>query len=128
MTMQISKQPVSTQGAPGAIGPYSQAIVAGGFVHCSGQIGIDPATGELVSDDVVQQAERVLSNLGAVLEAAGSSFAHVVKCNVYLTDMGDFAKVNEVYGRFFPDPPPARACAAWPRPGACSSCCSSPWA
>lgn len=110
MTMQTSKQPVSTTGAPGAIGPYSQAIVAGGFVHCSGQIGIDPASGELVSDDVARQAERVLTNLAAVLEAAGSSLAHVVKCNVYLTDMGDFAAVNEVYARFFPEPPPARAC------------------
>jgi 2-iminobutanoate/2-iminopropanoate deaminase len=104
------KNPVSTAEAPGAIGPYSQAIVAGGLVHCSGQIGIDPASGELVSKSVTVQTERVLENLGAVLEAAGSGFERVVKCNVYLTDMGDFAEMNEVYARYFPDPPPARAC------------------
>ena len=109
MSNTSAKKPVSTTGAPGAIGPYSQAIVAGGFVHCSGQIGVDPASGEVVGG-VVQQAERALTSLGAVLEEAGSSFAQVVKCNVYLTSMGDFAAVNEVYARFFPDPPPARAC------------------
>ena len=103
---------VSTSGAPGAIGPYSQAVVAGGLVHCSGQIALDPGSGALVGEgDVVAQTERVLANLCAVLEAAGSGPARVLKCNVYLKDMGDFAAVNEVYGRTFPgDEPPARAC------------------
>ena len=105
-----TRTPVATDGAPGAIGPYSQAIVAAGLVHCSGQIGIDPASGELVSSDVALQAERVLQNLSAVLEAAGSGLDRVLKCNVYLTDMGDFATVNDVYARFFTDPAPARAC------------------
>jgi len=108
--MTPTRNPVATAGAPGAIGPYSQAIVAAGLVHCSGQIGIDPASGELVPGGVAAQAERVLENLGAVLAEAGSGFDRVVKCNVYLTDMGDFAAVNEVYARYFPDPPPARAC------------------
>ena len=104
---------VQTPEAPAAIGPYSQAVVAGGFVHCSGQVALDPRTGELVPGDVAVQAERVLNNLRAVLEAAGSSLERVVKCNVYLTDMGDFAALNEVYARFFDGPePPARATVA----------------
>lgn len=103
---------ISTTGAPGAIGPYSQAVVAGGIVHCSGQIALDPQSGALVGEgDVVAQAERVLTNLSAVLEAAGSGPEQVLKCNVYLKDMGDFAAVNEVYGRTFSgEEPPARAC------------------
>ena len=101
---------VSTPSAPAAIGPYSQAIVAGGFVHCSGQIALDPATGALVPGDVAAQAERVLANLEAVLAAAGSSLARAVKCTVYLKSMSDFAAVNAVYARHFPgDSPPARA-------------------
>jgi 2-iminobutanoate/2-iminopropanoate deaminase len=104
---------VHTDRAPAAIGPYSQAVVAAGLVHCSGQIAIDPATQELVQGDVVAQAERCLENLGAVLSAAGSSFERVLKCNVYLTDMADFARVNEVYARYFTgDEPPARAAVA----------------
>ena len=103
------KETVSTENAPGAIGPYSQAIKANGTVFCSGQIPIDPATGEFVSDDVAEQTEQVLKNLGAVLEAAGSSFDHVVKTTVFLADMGDFAAMNEVYGRYFSDNKPARA-------------------
>jgi len=104
---------VHTESAPAAIGAYSQAVIAAGLVHCSGQIALDPATGALIEGDVTAQAERVLTNLGAVLEAAGSSFARVVKCNVYLSDMADFAAVNEVYGRYFTgDEPPARACVA----------------
>lgn len=104
---------VHTDQAPAAIGPYSQAVVAAGLVHCSGQIAIDPATQELVQGDVVAQAERCLENLGAVLSAAGSSFERVLKCNVYLADMGDFARVNEVYARYFTgDEPPARAAVA----------------
>jgi 2-iminobutanoate/2-iminopropanoate deaminase len=103
------KQTVSTENAPGAIGPYSQAIKANGMVFCSGQIPIDPATGEFVSDDVADQTEQVLKNLGAVLEAAGSSFDQVVKTTVFLADMGDFAAMNEVYARYFSDNKPARA-------------------
>ena len=107
------KKIVSTKGAPAAIGPYSQAVVAGGFVHCSGQIALDPQSGALVPGDVRDQAERVMANLAAVLEAAGSSFERVVKCNVYLTTMDDFAAVNEVYGRRFPQgAAPARATVA----------------
>lgn len=104
------KQIVSTPEAPAAIGPYSQAVLAGGLVHCSGQIALDPRTGELVAGGAREQAERVLGNLAAVLAAAGSSFERVVKCNVYLTSMADFAAVNEVYGRHFPPgQAPARA-------------------
>lgn len=105
------RHPVNTSDAPAAIGPYNQAVVGGGLVHCSGQIALDPATGELVGDDVVTQADQALKNLGAVLEAAGSSYARVLKCNVYLKDMGDFAAVNEVYTRYFNrEDAPARAC------------------
>jgi 2-iminobutanoate/2-iminopropanoate deaminase len=107
------KSIVSTKAAPAAIGPYSQAVVAGGFVHCSGQIALDPATGELVPGGVREQAEQVMANLGAVLAAAGSGFDRVVKCNVYLDKMSDFAVVNEVYGRHFPaGSAPARATVA----------------
>jgi len=106
-----SRRPVQTDLAPAAIGPYSQAIVGGGFVHCSGQIPLDPKSGELVGGDVAAQTEQVLKNLGEVLKAAGSSFERVVKCNVYLVDMGDFAAMNGVYAKFFAgDEPPARAC------------------
>ncbi len=104
---------VSTPDAPAAIGPYSQAIIAGGFVHCSGQIALDPKTMQLVEGDVTVQTERVLKNLAAVLAAAGTSLAKVVKCNVYLSDMGSFAAMNEVYARFFAgEAPPARATVA----------------
>ena len=106
------RETVSTSGAPGAIGPYSQAVIAGGLVHCSGQIALDPESGALVGEgDVVAQAERALANLCAVLEAAGSGPERVLKCNLYLVDMGDFAAVNEVYARTFSgEDPPARAC------------------
>jgi len=108
-----TRKVVKTPDAPAAIGPYSQAIIAGGFVHCSGQIALDPATGELLTGDISAQTERVLKNLAAVLAAAGSSLAKVVKVNVYLSDMGHFAAVNEVYGRYFSgDSPPARATVA----------------
>jgi len=107
----MSLSSITTSSAPAAIGPYSQAVSAAGLVHCSGQIALDPATMQIVGDDAAQQAERVLTNLGAVLEAAGSSLARAVKCTVYLVDMGDFAAVNEVYARFFVgESPPARAC------------------
>ena len=100
---------VETERAPRAIGPYSQAVVAGGFVFASGQIPIDPQTGEFVAGGVREQTEQVMRNLAAVLEAAGSSFADIVKTTVYLADMNDFAAMNEVYGRFFETAPPARA-------------------
>jgi 2-iminobutanoate/2-iminopropanoate deaminase len=105
----MSKQAVTSSGAPAAIGPYSQAIRAGDFLFASGQIPLDPATGALVEGSVREQTHRVLQNLGAVLEAAGLSFAHVVKTTVYLADMTDFAAVNEIYGTYFPAPAPARA-------------------
>jgi 2-iminobutanoate/2-iminopropanoate deaminase len=101
--------PVSTQSAPAAIGPYSQAVVAGDLVFTSGQIPLDPATGQLLGGDIRAQTERVMENLAAVLAAAGASFAEVVKATIYLADMADFAAVNEVYGRRFPSAPPARS-------------------
>jgi 2-iminobutanoate/2-iminopropanoate deaminase len=104
---------VSTDHAPAAIGPYSQAIRTGELLFCSGQIPLDPSTGEIVKEDVEGQAQRCLENLTAVCEAAGASLANAVRCTVYLTDMGDFARVNEVYGRFFEgDDPPARVAVA----------------
>lgn len=100
---------VRTADAPGAIGPYSQAVVAAGLVFVSGQIPIDPRTGEFVPGGVAEQTEQVLRNLSAVLEAAGSSLERVVKTTVFLADMNDFAVMNEVYGRHFKTEPPARA-------------------
>jgi 2-iminobutanoate/2-iminopropanoate deaminase len=103
---------VSTDQAPRAIGPYSQAIVAGKLVFTAGQIALDPGTMELVGGDVAAQTDRVLQNVAAVLEAAGSSLGHVIKTTVYLLDMGDFAKMNEVYTRHFGDHRPARSTVA----------------
>ena len=100
---------VSTKDGPQAIGPYSQAIKAGGFVFVSGQIAIDPATSQVVQGDISAQTERVMKNLGAILNAAGSSLAQVVKSTVYLKNMSEFAAMNEVYGRYFKSAPPARA-------------------
>lgn len=103
------KEIISTENAPGAIGPYSQAIKTGGMIFCSGQIPIDPATGEFVSDSVAEQTEQVLKNLNAVLEAAGAGLNNVVKTTVFLADMNDFVAMNEVYARFFSENKPARA-------------------
>ena len=103
------KEIISTENAPGAIGPYSQAVKVGNMIFCSGQIPIDPKTGEFVSDDVAEQTEQVLRNLNAVLEAAGSSLNNVVKTTVFLADMNDFVAMNEVYARFFSENKPARA-------------------
>lgn len=100
---------VSTDKAPGAIGPYSQAIKVNGMVFCSGQIPIDPATSEFVSDDIAEQTVQVFKNLTAVLEAAGSGLDKVVKTTVFLADMGDFAAMNEVYEKYFTENKPARA-------------------
>jgi 2-iminobutanoate/2-iminopropanoate deaminase len=109
---------VSTTGAPGAIGPYSQAVRAGAFLFASGQIPLDPATGRIVDGGIAEQTQQVLRNLGAVLSAAGASYARVVKTTVYLADMADFGAMNEVYAGYFTDPAPARAtiqAAALPR-------------
>jgi len=100
---------ISTDGAPAAAGPYSQAIRSGDLVFTAGQLGIDPATGELAADDVAGQAERALANLGAILEAAGSGLDRLVKVTVYLADIGDWPAVNEVYARMVPEPFPARS-------------------
>ena len=103
------KQIIQTEGAPKAIGPYSQAIKAGGFVFASGQIPLDPATGQFVSGGISEQTRQVMKNLTAVLEAAGSGLDQVVKTTVFLADMEEFAAMNEVYATFFPSEPPARA-------------------
>lgn len=111
---------ISTPHAPGAIGPYSQAIRTDGYLFCSGQLGLDPATGEFAAGDVGAQAEQALRNLSAVLEVGGLSFADVVKTTIFLADMADFATVNGIYARFVTDPPPARstvAVAALPKGG-----------
>jgi 2-iminobutanoate/2-iminopropanoate deaminase len=103
------KEVISTQHGPKAIGPYSQAVKANGFVFVSGQIAFDPATGQLVEGDVARQTERVIENLKAILEAAGSSLHKAVKTTVFLKDMNDFSAMNEVYARSFPSAPPARS-------------------
>jgi 2-iminobutanoate/2-iminopropanoate deaminase len=107
--MTMKKQIVSTPHAPAAIGPYSQAVRAQGFVFLSGQIPLDPATGQMIEGDIVAQTKRVMENLDAVLSAAGTSFGKVLRATIFLVDLGDFAKVNEVYGGYFPSEPPARA-------------------
>ncbi len=104
----MTREAIATGGAPAAIGPYSQAIETDGFVFCSGQLGLDPATGNLL-DGIEAQAERAMLNLRSVLDAAGATFEDVVKTTIFLADMGDFAVVNAIYGRFMPDPPPARS-------------------
>jgi 2-iminobutanoate/2-iminopropanoate deaminase len=103
------KKTISTDSAPKAIGPYTQAIIANGFAFLSGQIPLDPATNTLIEGDIAAQTERVLQNIRAVLEACGSSLGQVVKTTVFLKDMGEFAKMNEVYGRHFSENPPARS-------------------
>jgi len=103
---------ISTDQAPAAIGPYSQAVQAGGLLFCSGQIPLDPATGELVSGDIRQETRRVMENLHGVLQAAGCDFGQVLRTTIYLVDMADFPVVNEVYGEFFPAVKPARATVA----------------
>lgn len=105
----MTRHAISTSGAPGAIGPYSQAIASEDLVFCSGQVGLDPVTGELVEGGVEAQAERALRNLAAVLDAAGCSFDDVVKTTIFLADIADFAAVNAIYARFVADPPPARS-------------------
>jgi 2-iminobutanoate/2-iminopropanoate deaminase len=105
----VSKEVISTPNAPAAIGPYSQAVRTGNLIFVSGQIPLDPATGQLVRGDIGTQTQQVLENLAAVLEAAGSSLAKVVKTTVYLRDLGEFGRMNEIYAKFFAANPPARA-------------------
>jgi 2-iminobutanoate/2-iminopropanoate deaminase len=107
----MSRKSVSTTAAPAALGPYSQAIVAQGLVFCSGMPGIDPETGS-IPEGIEAQTEQALRNLGAVLEAAGSSLSRLVKTTIFYADVEDFAALNEVYARFMPDPPPARSAPA----------------
>ena len=112
------KRRIETDFAPKPVGPYSQGIEWDGWVWCAGMVGLDPRSGQLVEGGVAAETERALRNLEAVLDAAGASFADVVKTTVFLADIADFTSVNEVYARFFPDPPPARstfAVAALPR-------------
>ncbi|MEI6243965.1 MAG: RidA family protein [Acidobacteriota bacterium] len=107
--MSTDRKALTTADAPAAIGPYSQAITAGDFLFASGQIPLDPATGQLVDGGIAEQTHRVFKNLAAILAAAGIGFEKVVKTNVYLSDMTDFATMNEIYGTYFPSPAPARA-------------------
>ena len=103
------KKPISTTEAPGAIGPYSQAMRSGQFLFCSGQIPLDPKTGEMVAGDIAMQTRRVMDNIGALLRTESLTFEHVVKTTIFLTNLGDFQKVNEIYGSYFKQDPPARS-------------------
>ena len=103
------KKIISTSDAPSAIGPYSQAVRSGSFLFCSGQIPLDPKSGQIVPGDIAAQTRRVLDNIGAVLEAEDLTFDHVVKTTIFLTNLGDFQTVNEVYGSYFKQDPPARS-------------------
>jgi 2-iminobutanoate/2-iminopropanoate deaminase len=105
----MQREIIHTTQAPAAVGPYSQGVRVGNFLFTAGQIGLDPATGKMVSDDVAVQTERVLQNLTAILAEAGTSMDQVIKSTVFLMDMADFAAMNAVYGRFFPQNPPARS-------------------
>src|ERR687887_1820073 len=111
MEAGMARKVVQSNEAPKAIGPYSQAVQvpSGTMTFLSGQVPLDPKSGELVQGDIIRQTERVMENLQAVLKAAGTDFGHVVRSTIYLTDLKDFGQVNEVYGRYFPDAPPARA-------------------
>jgi len=108
----MNMKTITTANAPAAIGPYSQAVQAGNLLFCSGQIPLDPVTGELVAGDIRRQAEQVMENIAAVLSAAGAGFDNVIKTTIYLVDMNDFGVVNEVYGRCFPGHKPARSTVA----------------
>ncbi len=108
--VDMERNIIFTEDAPAAVGPYSQAVATGGLIFCSGQIPIDPVTGAFVEGGVQEQAKQCLDNLSAVLKAAGGSLETAVKVQIYLTDMGDFGAVNEIYADYFTDEPPARAC------------------
>ena len=105
---EVNHSPIKTPRAPAAIGPYSQAMLASDTLYCSGQIGLDPETGSLCNESLEAETERVLDNLEAILKAADLSFHHVVRCTVYLTDISDYAQVNEIYARYFKSSMPAR--------------------
>ena len=105
----MTRRAVSTAGAPAAIGPYSQGIVADGFLFCAGQAALDPATGNLVEGGIEPETERVMANLTAILDAAGCGWGDVIKTTIFLVDVNDFAAVNAIYGKFVSDPPPARS-------------------
>lgn len=107
-SLSVSRSAINTPLAPAAIGPYRQGILVGDTLYCSGQIAIDPKTGGMVTGSVELETERVLENLGAVLHAASMDYEHVVSCTVYLTDINDYATVNDVYARYFSEGPPAR--------------------
>ena len=103
------KKPIFTSEAPAAIGPYSQGVRSGRFLFCSGQIPLDPKSGEIISGDIATQTRRVMENVAALLRTEGLTFDHVVKTTIFLTDLGDFQKVNEIYGSYFKNDPPARS-------------------
>ena len=105
----MTREIVATKEAPAAVGPYSQGVKTGSLVFTAGQIALDPATGQMIDGDVQAQTEQVLQNLQAVLKAAGTDMAHVAKCTVFLADIAEFGAMNEVYGLYFPDNPPARS-------------------
>ncbi|HJR45908.1 MAG TPA: RidA family protein [Actinomycetota bacterium] len=105
----MTKTCISTTSAPAAIGPYSQGISTGSLVFCSGQIALDPSSGELLSSSIAEETSLCINNLKAILEEAGSGLDRILKTTIYVTDMNDFAEVNEAYGSFFPSEPPARA-------------------
>ena len=109
VTIGHMKKIISTNEAPAAIGPYSQGVRSGSFLFCSGQIPLDPKSGEIVPGDITAQTQRVLDNIAAVLRAEGLSFDHVVKTTIFLTNLGDFQRVNEIYGSYFKQDPPARS-------------------
>ena len=109
VTIDHMKKIISTNEAPGAIGPYSQAVRTGNFLFCSGQIPLDPKSGQIISGDITAQTRRVLENIAAVLRAEGLTFDNIVKTTIFLTDLGDFQTVNEVYGSYFKQSPPARS-------------------
>ena len=106
----MQKKIVTTTEAPAAIGPYSQAIRVGGFLYTSGQISLDPKTMEMVKGNIELETEKVLRNIGAILSAEGLNFSHIIKTTVYLTDLSEFARMNQVYEKFFSNTKPARAC------------------
>lgn len=109
MSQSVDKKIYETKDAPAPIGPYSQAVESGGFLFCSGQIAIDPKSGQVLSGSVAEQATLVMKNIEAVLKAAGLGFQNVVKTTIFLTDMADFPAVNEIYGKYFTEQPPARS-------------------
>ncbi len=113
-----SRTRVKTRSAPAAIGPYCQAVLVGDTLYCSGQIAIDPESGQMLSNGIEKETEQVLENLGAVLQAAGMDYRHVVRCTVFLADINDYAQMNEIYSRYFSEAPPSRVAvqaAALPR-------------